>query len=504
MVTWFGLLAALFPLSAIAQVKLVRPVSFAPQRTLILIDKTPQITGTPRLVEGDFKYVDHILNQAKDLATAKEAIRARAATLSWLGPARGDVRLNGIGCYFQEFAGGNLYAPLDSTHAFSITGDTLKLYLTLTNSQAYHLGQPNGDTLPLNDQRGWATEFRKGAIYWSPQTGAQEIKGENFKRWAALGREKSWLGYPVTGDLAAAGGDAQRVTSFEYGQLITKDGVITATSYRDIAFSRFKGLGGIKSPLGLPYDARFPVSRNAHGAFFNFRGGSVTVPYNAPVANPVAQTRVIVRFAGLECKVRQEKEDEMFGGVSAFVPSTLQTVPVPIADWRFKDRVRVWPDSRVLYDGPPTDIVLTTTLLEKDSGPLDWADRFISIIHQTSMDVLGEVGGTIGLDDVVNAFTREIGGLVGKFGGFLQGKVKSLLNILFGSADDKYPDGVISMKADSLRARAANKRTLRRTDDLRTIEYTDEVTVTAKDNGGDVGIYTFYFKVEVQDIQNNL
>jgi hypothetical protein len=499
-----GFLVGLAPLTASA-LTLAPGLTLAPPHTLI-VPTTPRPVATFGPIPGDVSdFVDIVGQIEENRVKATAAIDARAATLSWLGAPKGDISVSGIGIYYREYVGGNLYSPSNSNAAFAITGDTLKLYLSYDKSEQIRLGWPKGDTIPCNDQRGWRTEFTKGAIYWTPQTGAQKIIGEHFKKWDSMGRETSYLGYPVTGEMAAAGGDVQSITAFEYGQITSKGGVSTPIGYGSLVLDRFRGLGGIQSPLGLPFDARMPIQRNANGAFVSFRGGVVNVPYNAPIANPVAQTRVVVRFAGLECKARQEGEDEMYGGVAAFVPSLLKTTGYyPIADWRFKDGVRLWPDGRVLYEGPPADVVLTTTLLERDDGPKDWVFRWINSVTQSTANAVAEAGGIPVLEDVVKAFTREVSGLVYKFGGFLEKQVGAILRAIFGSEDDKYPAGLLAMKADSLRARAANKKTLQRFDAPGVIEYTDQLTVTAVDNGNDRGIYTFYFKVEVYDVNDNL
>jgi hypothetical protein len=74
-----------------------------------------------------------------------------------------------------------------------------------------------------------------------------------------------------------------------------------------------------------------------------FRGGSITVPLNAPVANAVSTARAVVKFVALECVVKQEKEDEVASEISLFVPSkALKTYK--FSDWHMgKQGVRTWP-----------------------------------------------------------------------------------------------------------------------------------------------------------------
>jgi uncharacterized protein with LGFP repeats len=51
------------------------------------------------------------------------------------------------------------------------------------------------------------------SIYWTPGTGAHEVLGAIRARWATLGWERSYLGYPTSGEYAVPSGrrsDLQR------------------------------------------------------------------------------------------------------------------------------------------------------------------------------------------------------------------------------------------------------------------------------------------------------
>jgi uncharacterized protein with LGFP repeats len=43
--------------------------------------------------------------------------------------------------------------------------------------------------------------FDKGAIYWSPQSGAEPVTGEIYKAWGSLGFERGALGLPTSGEI---------------------------------------------------------------------------------------------------------------------------------------------------------------------------------------------------------------------------------------------------------------------------------------------------------------
>lgn len=78
-------------------------------------------------------------------------------------------------------------------------------------------GIPCTDELPTPDGVGRFNHFNGGtaSIYWTPQTGAHTIYGDIRRRWSELGWEKSYLGYPVSDEVAFA--DGGRANEFQHG-----------------------------------------------------------------------------------------------------------------------------------------------------------------------------------------------------------------------------------------------------------------------------------------------
>ena len=91
------------------------------------------------------------------------------------------------------------------------------------------LGYPVTDEGITPDRVGRYNHFSGsggGSIYWSPKTGAHEIRGAIRIRWAALGWEKGRLGYPVTDEHSVPVG---RESDFRSGRLVwtARTGVVT-------------------------------------------------------------------------------------------------------------------------------------------------------------------------------------------------------------------------------------------------------------------------------------
>lgn len=62
------------------------------------------------------------------------------------------------------------------------------------------LGPPTTPESPADDGARYV-RFQHGAIYWSPETGANPVGGAIYDAWAALGFERSPLGLPTSGEI---------------------------------------------------------------------------------------------------------------------------------------------------------------------------------------------------------------------------------------------------------------------------------------------------------------
>ncbi|MFN2555276.1 MAG: PQQ-dependent sugar dehydrogenase [Nitriliruptorales bacterium] len=93
------------------------------------------------------------------------------------------------------------------------------------------LGYPTTDESPTPDGVGRFNHFSKaGSIYWTPGTGAREVYGAIRARWAQLGWERSYLGYPTSGEFSVPGG---RRSNFQQGYIVwdARTGAVTDRRY---------------------------------------------------------------------------------------------------------------------------------------------------------------------------------------------------------------------------------------------------------------------------------
>ncbi|WP_228394986.1 PQQ-dependent sugar dehydrogenase [Modestobacter roseus] len=147
-------------------------------------------------------------------------IRSRWAAMGWERSVHGYPRSserstpNGRGRY-NDFQDGGIYW-LPGLGARSVHGS---IYQTWARSgwEGGRLGFPVTDETGTPDGVGRFNHFEGGSVYWTPRTGAHGVEGAIRDRWAGLGWERSWLGYPTSDEYSVPGG---RRSDFEGGSLV--------------------------------------------------------------------------------------------------------------------------------------------------------------------------------------------------------------------------------------------------------------------------------------------
>ncbi|WP_460443902.1 LGFP repeat-containing protein, partial [Amycolatopsis cihanbeyliensis] len=148
-------------------------------------------------------------------------IRKKWAALDWergpMGyPTTDEVATpDGVARYNHFTKNASIYWTPD-TGAHGVWGEIRKKWAALDWERG-PMGYPTTDETKTPDGVGRYNHFTKGgSIYWSPGNGAHEIYGLIKKRWASLGWEKSYLGYPTSGEYSVPGG---RRNNFEHGYI---------------------------------------------------------------------------------------------------------------------------------------------------------------------------------------------------------------------------------------------------------------------------------------------
>ena len=155
------------------------------------------------------------------------AIRAKWLQLGgegFFGPATDVERptFDGVG-RAQTFSGGGIISWHPRTGAFAVWGQIGAKWVSLGREQ---YGYPISDERQCPDGRGRFNEFRsvhvngspEASIYWTPTTGAHEVRGAIRTLWAQRGWQRGPLGYPTSDEFSTGRGDERR-SRFERGSI---------------------------------------------------------------------------------------------------------------------------------------------------------------------------------------------------------------------------------------------------------------------------------------------
>lgn len=126
---------------------------------------------------------------------------------------------DGVGRYRHYEHGSIYWSP--STGPHEVHGSIRDKWAALGWEQSF-LGYPTSDQTRTTDRVGGFSAFQRGSIYWSPDTGAHEVHGAIRARWSALGWERSYLGYPITDELGTADG-LGRYSQYQNGLIYWTD-----------------------------------------------------------------------------------------------------------------------------------------------------------------------------------------------------------------------------------------------------------------------------------------
>jgi hypothetical protein len=171
---------------------------------------------------------------------------------SFLGAAVGGTFQVGSGLG-QNYANGAIYWSA-SSGAWSVHGAILQHYLQVGGPTGI-LGFPITDETGTPDGVGRYNHFQQGSMYWTPTTGAHEVNGAIANEWAALNWEKGVLGYPTTDETSTPDG-VGRYNHFQQGSVYWTFATGAHEVHGAIA-NKWAALGWERSFLGYPVTDEF-------------------------------------------------------------------------------------------------------------------------------------------------------------------------------------------------------------------------------------------------------
>ncbi|SFT42823.1 Uncharacterized conserved protein, contains LGFP repeats [Geodermatophilus amargosae] len=151
------------------------------------------------------------------------------------------------GVTWQPYQGGALFFS-PATGVKLVRGGVLAAYQRAGGPAV--LGAPTAEERALPDGRGVVAEFQYGAVYWTPTTDGQVVKGAIRTYWNSLGGPTGSLGYPVASEALARDG-VGALTAFEGGTVMWSPATGPVVVRGGIRGS-YEASGRETGPLGYP------------------------------------------------------------------------------------------------------------------------------------------------------------------------------------------------------------------------------------------------------------
>jgi len=162
----------------------------------------------PEMAEGNLRYRDYqrgrlYWSEATGVHEIHGAIRTKFGAYgshAFFGAPTSDGRTtaDGIGRYNDVSKPASIYWTPD-TGAHALWGEIRRHWMNL-GAERGRLGYPTTDHRHTLSNTGRYVHFsKKASVFWTRGTGAHEVYGPIRRRWARLGWERSYLGFPTTG-----------------------------------------------------------------------------------------------------------------------------------------------------------------------------------------------------------------------------------------------------------------------------------------------------------------
>jgi hypothetical protein len=216
--------------------------------------RTASVLGDLLGRESHTSVNDKFAGMISELAKAKAAIEKKRLEIGGAaGQAVGGVEYGAGDGYFQRYQNGIIYLLPPAAPCW-VHGAILTEYLS-TGGESGVLGYPTTDEQGTIDGTGRFNHFERGSIFWSYSTGAHEVHGAIRDRWAALGWERSWLGFPKSPEKGYS--EDGRISEFEHGNIFWWPDT-AAIDLGEVAV-RYRGLYCFGEQRGLGADAPYAV-----------------------------------------------------------------------------------------------------------------------------------------------------------------------------------------------------------------------------------------------------
>jgi uncharacterized protein with LGFP repeats len=194
--------------------------------------------------------------------------KSLGAERSPLGYPTSDEQAAANGGRVSFFQNSAIYFNAATSTAFEVHGLIWNKYNSMGRETSV-LGYPVSDEQAANNGR-WS-QFQGGAIFYNGATNATfEVHGLIWNKYNSLGRETSFLGYPISNEQAAANGG--RWSQFEHGAIFYNAATNTTNEVHGLIWNKYNSMGRETSFLGYPTSDE-SAANNGRVSFF--QGGAI-------------------------------------------------------------------------------------------------------------------------------------------------------------------------------------------------------------------------------------
>jgi hypothetical protein len=196
----------------------------------------------------------------------------------WAGGNSSDATLDGnYGRYvtWSETGSGDQGAQITFILAqlpFEVHGD-IRNHWQATGGINSPLGLPSTDETGTPDGVGRFNHFNGASIYWTPTTGAHDVRGLIRDKWASMGWETG-LGYPVTDELGSPDG-VGRYSHFQHGVIYWTPVVGQPHAVYGDILKKWQEMGWEMGSLGYPTSDEMDDPGVPGGRVNTFQRGSL-------------------------------------------------------------------------------------------------------------------------------------------------------------------------------------------------------------------------------------
>ena len=259
------------------------------------------------------------------------------------------------------------------------------------------LGYPTSDEANAGSGKGRYNNFQSGTIIWKQNTSqAFAVYGSIYGKWAEKKWDTGFLGFPLTDELGTPDGIG-RFNHFEGGSIYWTPAT-GAHIVLGMIREAWKAQGWETGRLRYPRTDELVEGTNGKGRYNLFEGGEIHWTPEGGAKVKLYEVNVEIWFSGFKCLDESSEwsgsdEPYMFLGVSTSGQAQTPYETGVIGD---VDKGNIIRTAARLYSGVAQDVILTVVIRERAHGdPKAYSGTFKSILDAGNVALGAKTGVTV-------------------------------------------------------------------------------------------------------------